>query len=86
MKPWLGFPKSRLPVVYWGPFHHTLIRHIGDSNRGKSTQMVEEKHDPSAWLTRVEDIQDIPTPACELLEKYAGVPSDEVVPHTLRLV
>jgi hypothetical protein len=48
--------------------------------------MVEEKHDPSAWLTRVEDIQDIPTPACELLEKYAGVPSDEVVPHTLRLV
>jgi len=47
--------------------------------------MAGGKHDPSAWLTKAEDIEDIPAPARQLLENYAGVPAHEVLPHVLRL-
>jgi hypothetical protein len=47
---------------------------------------AKPKNDPSAWLTKAEDVKDVPPPARELLETYAGVPSEEVVPHVLKLV
>jgi hypothetical protein len=48
--------------------------------------MAEAKHDPSAWLTKAEDIKDIPGPSRQLLEAYAGVAPGEVVPHVVTLV
>lgn len=42
------------------------------------------KHDPSHWLAK--DVKDVPAPARELLETYAGVPSGQVVAHAVALV
>jgi hypothetical protein len=44
------------------------------------------KHDTSAWLTKAEDVHDVPEPARKLLETYAGVAPADVVPHVLKMV
>lgn len=42
--------------------------------------------DSSAWFIKDEDVKDIPAPARELLESYANVAPEDILPHVLKLV
>ena len=47
---------------------------------------ADPNFNPEKWLEKAENIKDVPAPGRALLETYAGIPSDEVVPHVIKVV
>lgn len=53
---------------------------------GEEKPVWQQSGRPKDGPMWAKDVVDIPPPGRQLLEKYSGIPPDEVVPHALELV